>query len=56
MNVKSTNKPNTRQSKPSSLNQIANSSSAPLDSDSDDADIYVQHTQAMKKSQAKRRR
>ena len=67
MNVRSTSKPNTRQSKPSTLNQIANSSSAssssstskinqPLDSDSYDDDIYEQHTQAKKKTQARRRR
>ena len=67
MNVKSISKPNTRQSKPPTLNLIANSLSAssssstskinqPLDSDSYDDDIYEQHTQAKKKTQARRRR
>ena len=69
LNVKSTNKPATRQSKPSSFNQLTNSSASssssstklkPLvDSDSDEDDVYAQHTavnnEKKRKAAAKRR-
>lgn len=57
MNVKSNTKPTTRQSKSSTLNQLASSSSASsqlVDSDSDDADVFTQHTEARKRLRRKR--
>jgi hypothetical protein len=68
LNAKSTNKPTTRQSKPSSLNQLASSSSSSsssssttkpkslIDSDSEDGDIFAQHTALRKKAVLRRRK
>lgn len=57
MNVKSNTKPTTCQSKSSTLNQLASSSSASsqlVDSDSDDADVFTQHTEARKRLRRER--